>query len=116
MHDMEEMIVVFIVCGLPIVCGIGYAAFKSFLSHRIKMAQFTASRTSEGAAESPELRARCEALEKRCEKLEEQLLAVQHDLIDERRKLDLKLATMLPDAPTGEAAFARRQQPVKTIQ
>ena len=111
-----EFATVFILFGLPILGFFGSFVLKAVLEHRVRLVELN-GRQNKGSSESPDLRARCEALEKRCEKLEEQLLAVHADLADERRQLDRKLATVLPDMPVSEEGAARnRDERVKTIQ
>jgi hypothetical protein len=57
----------FIVVGLPVTLGIGYAAFERSLKHKEKMAQVLASETAEKAAQYA---AHTERLEQRVRVLE----------------------------------------------
>ncbi len=56
-----------IVVGLPVVCGIGYAAFERWLKHKEKMAKALTAETAEKAAQYA---AHTERLEQRVRVLE----------------------------------------------
>jgi len=64
---MDKFWIVFVVVGLPIVCGIGYAAFEAWLKHKEKMAKALTAETAERAAQYA---AHTERLEQRMRVLE----------------------------------------------
>ena len=86
--------------------GGGIVALVLILKHKRDLAKI-ANGTGADSADVNALRTRCDSLEKRCEKLEEQVISAHTQLADERRELDHKLASMLPDA--GPARFLRRR-------
>lgn len=74
----------FIVVGLPVTLGIGYAAFERGLKHKEKMAQVLASETAEKAAQYA---AHTERLEQRVRVLERIATDRGVDVADEIEKL-----------------------------
>jgi intergrase/recombinase len=56
-----------IVVGIPVICGIGYAAFERWLKHKEKMARALTAETAEKAAQYA---AHTERLEQRVRVLE----------------------------------------------
>lgn len=73
-----------IVVGLPVVCGIGYAAFELWLKHKEKMAEALTAQTAEKAAQYA---AHTERLEQRVRVLERIVTDKGIDLADEIERL-----------------------------
>jgi hypothetical protein len=74
----------FIVVGIPVLGGIGFAAFERWLKHKEKMSQVLASETAEKAAQYA---AHTERLEQRVRVLERIVTDRGVDVADEIEKL-----------------------------
>jgi len=73
-----------IVVGIPVVCGIGYAAFERWLKHKEKMAEALTAQTAEKAAQYA---AHSERLEQRVRVLERIVTDKGIDLADQIERL-----------------------------
>ncbi|HTU10627.1 MAG TPA: hypothetical protein VMG08_06970 [Allosphingosinicella sp.] len=73
-----------IVVGIPVVSGIGYAAFERWLKHKEKMAKALTAQTAEKAAQYA---ARTERLEQRVRVLERIVTDKGIELADEFERL-----------------------------
>jgi hypothetical protein len=73
-----------IVVGIPVIGGIGFAAFERWLKHKEKMSQVLASETAEKAAQYA---AHTERLEQRVRVLERIVTDRGIDVADEIEKL-----------------------------
>ncbi|MDF7776765.1 hypothetical protein P1X14_16020 [Sphingomonas sp. AOB5] len=73
-----------IVVGIPVLAGIGYAAFERWLKHKEKMANALASQTAEKAAQYA---AHTDRLEQRVRVLERIVTDKGIDLSDEIERL-----------------------------
>jgi hypothetical protein len=81
---MNAILFFFIVVGLPVIGGIGYAAFERWLKHKEKMSQVLASQTAEKAAQYA---AHTERLEQRVRVLERIVTDRGVDVAEEIEKL-----------------------------
>ena len=87
------------VFGLMVIAGAVIVVTQLILEHRLSMAK---ARNGQGSsvdhsAELEALRERCVNLEKRCDELQLQVTDAHSQLTDERRDLDRRLASVLPD-------------------
>jgi hypothetical protein len=82
--DFSVLVFFMIVVGIPVIGGIGYAAFERSLKHKEKMANLLASETAEKAAQYA---AHTERLEQRVRVLERIITDREGNLANEIENL-----------------------------
>jgi hypothetical protein len=105
--NIAEYLIQFGIAGLGVVAVffIFVIGLPVYLYHRREVMRLKGTQ----AREVSKLTERIESLDKRCQKLEEQVTAAHLLLDDERRQMDRKLATMLPDTPSEPESTSRRK-------
>lgn len=81
---VSVLIFFFLIVGLPVIGGIGFAAFSTWMKHKEKMGQLLATETAEKAAQYA---AHTERLEQRVRVLERIVTDRGVDVADEIEKL-----------------------------
>ncbi len=93
------------------------AVISELLKHRLAMAKARNGQSTsvDHSVELEALRQRCASLEKRCDDLQLQVTDAHAQLTDERRELDRRLASVLPDDVPQVSDVPRRPLPAKTV-